>query len=75
MSNMLAMDGDDTMVLEPVTIVVVVEAVDGSNNVGASSNTQQSNTTFCKKTQFTWSHQGMNPKFVDTDVIHEKKQR
>ena len=34
MSNMSAMDADDDMVLEPVTIVVVVDAVDGSNNVG-----------------------------------------
>ena len=72
MSNMLAMDGDDAMVLEPVTIVVVAEAVDRSNNVGALSNTEQSNTTFCKKTQFSWSHHGINPKFVDTYVIHEK---
>ena len=69
---MSAMDGDDDMGLEPVTIVVVVEAVDGSNNVGASSTTQQSNTTMRKKTQFSWSHHGMNPKFVDTYVIHEK---
>ena len=72
MSNMLAMDADDDMVSEPVTIVVVAEAVNGSNNIGASSTTQQSNTTMRKKTQFSWSHHGMNTKFVDIYVIHEK---
>ena len=71
MSNMSAMDGDNDTVLEPVTIVVVVEAVNESNNVSASLTTQQSNTTMQKKTRFSWSHHGMNPKFVDTYVIHE----
>ena len=50
MSNMLAMDADDDTVSEPVAIVVVAEAVDGSNNIGASSTTQQSNKTMWKKT-------------------------
>ena len=50
MSNMSAMDADDDMVLECVTIVVVVEAVDGSNNIGTSSTTQQSNKPMRKKT-------------------------
>ena len=75
MSNMSAMDGDNDMVLETVTIVVVVEAVNESNNVGTSSTMQQSNTTMQKKTQFSWSHHGMNPKFVDTYIVHEKLQR
>ena len=72
MSNMSAMDGDDNMVLEPVAIVVVVEAVIESNNVGTSSTMQQSNTTMWKKTRFSWSHHRMNPKFVDTYIVHEK---
>ena len=71
MSNMSAIERDDT-VSEPVAVVVVVEAVDGSNNVGALLTTQQSNTRLWKKTQFSWSHHGMNPKFVDTYIIHEK---
>ena len=50
MSNMSAMDGDNDMVSEPVTIVVVAEAVNESNNVSTSSTTQQSNTTMWKKT-------------------------
>ena len=50
MSNMSAMDRDDEMVSEPVAEVVVAEAVDGSNNIGALSTTQQSNTTMRKKT-------------------------
>ena len=72
MSNMSAMDTDDDMVSEPVNAIVVAEAVDGSNNVGASVTTQQSNKTMWKKTQFTWSHHGMNPNFVETYIIHEK---
>ena len=44
MSNMSAMDADDDMVSEPVAVGVVVEAVDGSNNVGTLLTTQQSNT-------------------------------
>ena len=71
MSNMSVMDGDDDMVSEPLTVVVVVEAVNESNNVGSSSTMQQSNTTMQKKTCFSWSHHGMNPKFVDTYAIHE----
>ena len=47
---MSAMDRDDDMVLEPVAIVVVAEAVNESNSVGASSTMQQSNTTMQKKT-------------------------
>ena len=50
MSNMSAMDADDDMVSEPVTIVVVAEAVDGSINIGTSATTQQSNKTMWKKT-------------------------
>ena len=72
MSNMSAMDADNDMVSEPVTMIVVSEAVDGSNNVGTLVTTQQSNKTMRKKTQFTWSHHGMNPKFVETYIIHEK---
>ena len=72
MSNRSAMDADNDMVSEPVAIVVVAEAVDGSNNVGALATTQQSNKTMQKKTQFTWFHHGMNPKFVETYIIHEK---
>ena len=43
MPNMSAMDTDNDMVFEPVVAIVVAEAVDGSNNVGASATTQQSN--------------------------------
>ena len=50
MSNMSAIDADDDMVSEPVAMVVVVEAVDGSINIGASATTQQSNKTMRKKT-------------------------
>ena len=52
MSNMSAMDADNDMVSEPVTVVVVAEAevVDGSINVGTSATTQQSNITMQKKT-------------------------
>ena len=50
MSNMSAMDADDDTVSEPVTMIVVAEAVDGSNNVGALVTTQQSNKTMQKKT-------------------------
>ena len=59
MSNMLAMDTDN----DTVATIVVAEAVDGSNNIFALVTTQQSNKTMWKKTQFTWSHHGMNPKF------------
>ena len=71
MSNMSVMDGDNDLVLEPVAIVVVVEAVNESNNIAASLTMQQSNTTMQKKTRFSWSHHGINPKFVDTYVVHE----
>ena len=50
MSNMLAMDADNDTVSEPVTTIVVAEAVNGSNNIGASVTTQQSNKTIQKKT-------------------------
>ena len=72
MSNMLAMEEDDDTVSEPVAAVVVVEAVNESINIGVSSTMQQSNTTMQKKTRFSWSHHGMNPKFVDTYIIHEE---
>ena len=62
-------EGDDT-VLEPVTAVVVAEAANDSNNVGVSSTTQQSNTRMKKKTRFSWSHYRMNPKFVETYIVH-----
>ena len=39
MSNMLAMDTDN----DTVATIVVAEAVDGSNNIGALVTTQQSN--------------------------------
>ena len=71
MSNMLAMEEDDDTVSEPVAAVVVAEAVNKSNNVGISLTMQQCNTTMQKKTRFSWSHHGMNPKFVDTYIIHE----
>ena len=71
MSNMSAIDGDDDTILEPVTAVVVAEAVNESNNISTSSSMQQSNTTMQKKTRFSLSHHGMNPKFVDAYVIHE----
>ena len=72
MSNMSAMGTDNDMVSEPVAMIVVAEAVDGSNNIGTLATTQQSNKTMWKQTQFTWSHHGMNPKFVETYIIHEK---
>ena len=50
MSNMSAMDADDDMVSEPAAAIVVAEPVDGSNNIGTSVTTQQSNTTMWKKT-------------------------
>ena len=71
MSNMLAIEEDNDTVSEPVATVVVAEAVNESNNIGVSSTTQQSNTTMQEKTRFSWSHYGMNPKFVDTYIVHE----
>ena len=50
MSNMSAKDADDDTVSEPVAVIVVAEAVDGSNNIGALATTQQSNKTMQKKT-------------------------
>ena len=49
MPNMLMMDGDDNTLLDPVAVVVVVEPVTKSDNVGATSTTQQPNTTIQKK--------------------------
>ena len=50
MSNMSALDADNDMVSEPVAMIVVAEAVDGSNNIGTLANTPQSNKTMWKKT-------------------------
>ena len=52
MSNMSVVEEDDDTVLEPVTAVVVAEAVNESNNIGVSSTMQQSNTRMQKKTCF-----------------------
>ena len=71
MPNMPTMDGDDDTVLDPVAIVVVVEPVNKSDNVGATSTTQQPNTTIQKKSRFSWSHHGMNLKFVETYIVHQ----
>ena len=71
MPNMSTMDGDDDTVLDPVAIVVVVEPVNKSDNVGATSTTQQPNTTIQKKSKFSWLHHGTNLKFVETYFIHE----
>ena len=71
MPNMSMMDGDDDTVLDPVAVVVVAEPINESNNVGATSMTQQPNTTIQKKSRFSWSHHGTNPKFVETYIIHE----
>ena len=69
--NMSTMDGDDDTVLDPVAIVVVVEPINESGNVGATSMMQQPNTTIQKKSRFSWLHHGTNPKFVETDIVHE----
>ena len=50
MSNMSAMDANNDTVSEPVTMIVVAEAVNGSNNISASVTTQQSKKTMQKKT-------------------------
>ena len=71
MSNILVIEEDNDTVSEPVAGVVLAEAVNESNNVGIPSTMQQSNTTMQKKTCFSWSHYEMNPKFVDTYIIHE----
>ena len=49
MPNMSMMDGDDNTVSDPVDVVVVAEPVNESDNVGATSTTQQPNTRIQKK--------------------------
>ena len=71
MPNMSTMDGDDNTVSDSVDIVVVAEPVNESDNVGATSTTQQTNTTIQKKSRFSWSHHGTNSKFVETYIVHE----
>ena len=71
MPNMSTMDGDDDTVSDPVAVVVIAEPVNESDNVGATSMTQQPNTTIQKKSRFSWSHLGMNLKFVETYIVHE----
>ena len=68
---MSTMDADDDTVSDSVAIVVVAEPANESDNVGATSTMQQPNTTIQKKSRFSWSHHGMNPKFVETYIIHE----
>ena len=46
---MSTMDRDDDTVLDSVAAVVIVEPANESNNVGATSTTQQPNTTIQKK--------------------------
>ena len=75
MSNMSVVEEDNDTVSEPVAAVVVVEAVNDSNNVGISSTMQQSNTRMQKKTRFSWSHYEMNPKFVKTYIVHEENHK
>ena len=50
--NMLTMDGDDDTVSDSVSVVVVAEPANESDNVGATSMTQQPNTTIQKKSRF-----------------------
>ena len=71
MPSMLTMDGDDDTVSDSVAVVVIVEPINESDNVGATLTMQQPNTTIQKKSQFSWSHHGTNPKFVETYIIHE----
>ena len=68
---MSTMDGDDDTVSDSVAAVVVAEPANESNNVGATSTTQQPNTTIQKKSRFSWSHHGTNPKYVETYIVHE----
>ena len=68
---MSTMDGDDNTVSDSVA-VVVAEPANESDNVGAASTTQQPNTTIQKKSRFSWSHHGTNPKYVDTYIVHEE---
>ena len=42
-----------------------------NTKIGATSMTQQPNTTIQKKSRFSWSHHGMNTKFFETYIIHE----
>ena len=69
---MSTMDGDDDTVSDSVATVVIAEPVNESDHVGAASTTQQTNTTIQKKSRFSWSHHGTNPKFVDTYIVHEE---
>ena len=46
---MSTMDGDDDTVSDSVAIVVVAEPANESDNVGATSTTQQPNTTIQEK--------------------------
>ena len=69
---MSTMDGDDDTVSDSVATVVIAEPANESNNVGATSTTQQPNTTIQKKSRFSWSHHGMNLKYVETYIIHEE---
>ena len=66
------MDGDDDTVSDSVAAVVIAEPANESDNVGAASTTQQPNTTIQKKSRFSWSHHGTNPKYVDTYIVHEE---
>ena len=68
---MSTMDGDDDTVSDSVAIVVIAEPANESDNVGATSTAQQPNTTIQKKSQFSWSHHGTDPKFVETYIVHE----
>ena len=49
MPNMSTMDGDDDTVSDSVAIVVIVEPVNESDNVGATLMTEQPNTMIQKK--------------------------
>ena len=68
---MSTMDGDDDTVSDSVAAVVIAEPPNKSDNVGATSTTQQPNTTIQKKSRFSWSHHGTNPKYVETYIVHE----
>ena len=69
---MSTMDGDNDTVLDSVATVVIAEPVNESDNVGAASTMQQPNTTIQKKSRFSWSHHGTNPKYVNTYIVHEE---
>ena len=70
MPNMSMVDGDNDTVSDSAAIVVVAEPVNESDNVGATSTMQPPNTTIQKKSRFSWSHHGMNLKFVETYIVH-----